>query len=90
MICLCPVFEKNSPDTKDLAHNPILKEIITKEDFYREKLLELTNRGALYRLDKCCRTIAILMTREETAKYYFNPNDISAIIDILLREAENN
>jgi len=50
MVCVMPYFEKNSP-----YNNMILNEFIVaeKEDFYKDKLLYLTNRGSMYRLDKC-------------------------------------
>ena len=61
LVCLLPVFEKKSSDPDDIDQNPILKEFVTKEDLYREKLLYLTNRGSLYRLDKCCKTLNIML-----------------------------
>lgn len=30
LICMVPIFEKNSPDTSNLDHNPVLKEFIQK------------------------------------------------------------
>jgi len=49
VICL-PYYERKSRE-----HNIILNEFIDedKETYYKEKLLELTNRGSQFRLDKC-------------------------------------
>jgi hypothetical protein len=45
-----PYYEKTMS-----YNNIVLEEFITseKEDFYKDKLLYLTNRGSMYRLDKC-------------------------------------
>ena len=90
LVCLLPVFEKKSDDPSNIDLNPILKEFVTREDLYREKLLHLTNRGTIYRLDKCCKTINIMLSKEEIGNRYFNINDLDLLMDILLREATTN
>lgn len=58
LVVLLPHFEKTCPND-----NLVLSEFISKkEDFYKEKLIYLTNRGSMYRLDKCMQTIAVLLT----------------------------
>lgn len=63
LACVCPTFEKKDPE-----NNLISKEFLNpeKEDFYKEKLLFLSNRGAMYRLDKCMQTIAVLLHNPKT------------------------
>lgn len=82
LVCVMPYFEKNSP-----YNNMILNEFIVaeKEDFYKDKLLYLTNRGSMYRLDKCMQTIGCLLANYKSEKF-FNENDIDIIVDIGLRE----
>jgi len=41
-------------------------------------------------MDKCCETINIILNKESMKNYYFNANDLNALIDILLREAQTN
>jgi len=60
LVCLLPVFEKKNEDD-----NPIMKEFMDNEDLYREKLIHLTNQGSIYRLDKCCKTINIIISKED-------------------------
>lgn len=77
-----PYFEKT------MSHNNvILNEFITseKEDFYKDKLLYLTNRGSMYRLDKCMQTIGVLLSNYKSEKF-FNENDIDIIVSVGLRE----
>jgi len=64
---LLPVFEQRSEDPYNINLNPILKEFVEKENLYREKLLFITNRGAQYRLDKCCKTLSIMIEKEDLA-----------------------
>ena len=90
LVCLLPLFEKRSEDPDDITKNPVLNEFVTKEQFYREKLIYLVNRGGIYRLDKCCKALNILLSKPDLASYYFNTNDINLILDILLREAQSN
>lgn len=90
LVCLCPYFEKKSDDPDDISKNPILKEFVDKETLYREKLIRLTNRGTIYRLDKCCKTLNIILSKDEVASYYFNTNDLNLIMDILIRESLQN
>ena len=58
LACVCPTFEK-----RDKESNLVTKEFTNpeKDHFYKEKLLFLTNRGSVYRLDKCMQTIAVLL-----------------------------
>ena len=44
----------------------------------------------MFRLDKCCQTLNIIMSKPQLASYYFNTNDIHMIVDILIREATTN
>ena len=84
-----PIYDKNAPD-QGLEHNPILKAFIDEESFYREKLLSITNRGGVNRMDTCCKSLNIILCREDLASYYFNINDLSLLVDILIREAGTN
>ena len=84
MVCVLPNFQKEG------EQNPILKEFIDNESFYREKLIFITNRGSLYRLDKCCSTLNIILCDPKLSTYYFNTNDLNLIVDILLREVNTN
>ena len=86
LVCLMPVFEKQNPDPEGIDGNPILKEFVEKEQLYREKLIYLINRGAEYGMDKCCKTLQIMLRKPKLASYYFNVNDLNLILDILLRE----
>ena len=54
LVCLLPIFETRSADPANIQLNPILKDFVEKEVFYRENLIYITNRGTLFRLDKCC------------------------------------
>ena len=90
LVCLLPVLEKKSSDTTIIENNAILHEFVKKESYFREKLIFLTNRGAYYRLDKCCKVLNIILKKEELANFYFNTNDLNLIMDIMLREALTN
>lgn len=46
LICLLPVYENWSSDPSNISLNPILKEVVEKDQFYREKLIHITNRGS--------------------------------------------
>lgn len=81
-----PVFEKQNTDPDGIEGNPILKEFVDKETLYREKLIYLTNRGAEYGMDKCCKTLQIMLKKSQLATTYFNINDFNLIMDILIRE----
>ena len=81
-----PVFEKQNSDPEGVDGNPILKEFVEKETLYREKLIYLTNRGSEYGMDKCCKTLQIMLTKKQLALTYFNINDLNLILDILIRE----
>ena len=67
--------------------NIALNEFLENENFYREKLLHLTNRGNLYRFDKCLETINIIL-QKEVSKDFFNINDMNLLLDICLREIQ--
>ena len=86
LVCLVPHFEKISKDPDDINFNPILKEFVAKEQFYREELIYITNRGGTYRLGDCAQCLDIMLHKPELAQYYFNINDLNLIMDILLRE----
>ena len=86
LVCLMPVFEKKSSDPDDIKQNPILSEFVEKEDLYREKMLHLTNRGSMYRMDKICKCLNILI-KKEACQDYFNKNDLNLLFDILLRNS---
>jgi hypothetical protein len=62
-------------------------EFIQNENYYREKLLHLTNRSTRYRFDKCLETISIILSKEES-KDFFNINDLNVLLDICLREIQ--
>lgn len=82
LVCVCPTFERRSS-----SENPITAEFTNteKEQFYKEKLLFLTNRGSVYRLEKCMETISVLLQNPKTAEI-FNENDIDFIFDVAIRE----
>ena len=82
LVCVMPYFEKTMS-----YNNIVLNEFITseKEDFYKDKLLYLTNRGSMYRLDKCMQTIGVLLSNYKSEKF-FNENDIDIIVSVGLRE----
>ena len=94
LVCLVPIYELKSSDPSDITKNPVLNDFVNKEgdreEMYREKVIAITNKGAFYRLDKCCETINIILNKESLKNYYFNGNDQNALIDILLREAQTN
>lgn len=94
-MCLAPHYEQQINDTEkinDEEKNPIIKEFIQKESFYREKILHLANRSNLYNLEKCCETINIILgARDDNiSNYFFNINDLNLIMDILMREVSTN
>ena len=82
LVCVCPTFERRSPDD-----NPVTAEFTNpdKEQFYKEKLLFLTNRGSMYRLEKCMETLSVLLQNPKTAEI-FNENDVDFIVDVAIRE----
>ena len=45
----------------------------------------MTNRGSVYRLDKCMQSIGVLL-KSSKSEEFFNCNDIDIIVDIGLRE----
>ena len=93
LVCLVPIYQKKSSDASDITKNPVLADFTSEVNgnIYREKVIEITNKGAFYRLDKCCETINIILNNESmVADQYFNINDLNALIDILLREAQTN
>lgn len=81
LICILPYMEKNQ------AHNNIiLKEFIRpdREDFYKGQIMQLTNQGSAYRMDKCMQSIAVIMQNSDS-EHFFNVNDIDLIVDIGIR-----
>jgi hypothetical protein len=80
LVCVLPYFEKTRP-----SDNHILDEFVRLEDFYKDKLLYLTNRGSMYRLDKCMHSIACLL-KNSRSEHFFNSNDLDIIVSIALRE----
>ena len=90
LVCLMPYFQDKSTDPTDYNLNPIFKEFVTNEILYREKLIYITNRGNMYRLDKCCCTLKIIIDNPTLSGYYFNQNDLNLIVDILMREVTSN
>mmetsp|Transcript_36018 Transcript_36018/g.26272 ORF Transcript_36018/g.26272 Transcript_36018/m.26272 type:complete len:105 (+) Transcript_36018:425-739(+) len=85
LVVLCPYFERIREDNQD--KNIVFDEFLNenKDTFYKEKILHLTNRGALYRLDKCMQTVNILLTRPES-KFFFNENDLDFLAEVCIRE----
>jgi len=81
---LLPYYEKTQPD-----NNLIIKEFLAKEQTYKEKLLYLTIRGSMYRLDKQMETLTVLFTNEQTKGKFFSDNDFGLIVDCCLRELES-
>ena len=81
---LLPYYEKRQPE-----NNLIINEFLTKEQEYKEKLLYLTIRGSMYRLDKSMQTISVLMTNPNTKGKFFSDNDYDVIVDCCLRELES-
>lgn len=67
----------------------IIKEFLKREQIYKEKLLYLTIRGSMYRLDKSLQTIGVLMTNEQTKGKFFTDNDFDLLVDCCLRELES-
>ena len=95
LVCLVPIYELKSSDASDITKNPVLNDFVNKEvegreELYREKVISITNKSGFYRMDKCCETINIILNKESMKNYYFNANDLNALIDILLREAQTN
>ena len=80
LVCVLPYFEKTRS-----YDNIILNEFIRLEDFYKDKLLYLTNRGSMYRLDKCMHSIACILKNSKSEEF-FNSNDLDMIVSIALRE----
>jgi|TARA_B110001450_G_C17556287_1_gene454790 hypothetical protein len=79
LVCLVPIYELKSSDPTDITKNPVLNDFVNKEgdreEMYREKVIAITNKGAFYRLDKCCETINIILNKDSLKNYYFNGND---------------
>lgn len=82
LVCVCPTFERRDP-----ANNPVIAEFTNedKEAFYKKKLLFLTNRGSVYRLEKCMETLHVLLHNPKSVEM-FNENDIDFIVDVAIRE----
>lgn len=89
LMCLMPHFQTLSSDPNDYNLNPVFKEFVTKENFYREFLIMVFNKGAM-RPEKCCNTLEIILENNELKSYYFNVNDINIIFDITFREMSTN
>lgn len=81
---LLPYYEKTQA-----GNNLIITEFLDKEQIYKEKLLYLTIRGSMYRLDKSMQTISVLLTNERTKGKFFSDNDFDLIVDCCLRELES-
>jgi hypothetical protein len=81
---LLPFYERTQPN-----NNLIINEFLDKELVYKEKLLYLTIRGSMYRLDKSMQSIWVLMTNPKTACKFFSLNDYGLIVDCCLRELES-
>ena len=81
---LLPYYEKTQPE-----NNLILKEFLDNEQVYKEKLLYLTIRGSMYRLDKCLQSICVLLTNPQTMGKFFSMNDFDLLVDCCLRELES-
>jgi hypothetical protein len=77
-----PYYEKEMPHNNIILNEFTLPE---REDYYKDKLLYLTNRGSMYRLDKCMQSISCLLQNNKTEKY-FNENDLDILVTIGLRE----
>ena len=100
MVCLVPFYELKSANgnggvaPSNVQQNPVLIDFINKADdresLYNTIIKEITNTGGQYRLDKCCETINIILNKEDLKNDYFNINDLNALIDTLLREAQTN
>jgi hypothetical protein len=82
LVCVCPTFERRNPE-----NNPVTAEFTNedKEQFYKEKLLFLTNRGSVYRLEKCMETLSVLLQNPKSVEM-FNENDVDFIVDVAIRE----
>ena len=82
LVCVCPTFEQRSSED-----NPVTAEFVNpdKEQFYKEKLLFLANRGSVYRLEKCMETIGVLLQNKKTVEM-FNENDVDFVVDVAIRE----
>ena len=46
----------------------------------------LTNRGSMYRLDKCMQSVGVMLSNPRAQDHFFNENDIDVIVDCCLRE----
>lgn len=82
LVVVFPYFQKVYP-----YNNPIMAEFLIgeKTDFYKEEIMYLTNRGSMYRLDKCMQTVSVLLQASDSENF-FNENDLDIIIGICLRE----
>ena len=93
LVILCAAIEKKKQKRNEILgdgeeiKNLALQEFLDNEGYYREKLLYLTNRGNLYRFDKCLETVSIILSNEASEEF-FNSNDLSLLLDICLREIE--
>lgn len=66
-----------------------MTEFLDKEQTYKEKLLYLTIRGSMYRLDKSMQSVCVLLTNPKTVGKFFSMNDFDLIVDCCLRELES-
>jgi len=82
LVVVFPYYHKVFPN-----NNPIMAEFLINEktDFYKEEIMYLTNRGSMYRLDKCMQTVSVLLQASQSENF-FNENDLDIIIGVCLRE----
>lgn len=82
LVVVFPYFEKVYSN-----NNPIMTEFLlgSKTDYYKTEIMYLTNRGSMYRLDKCMQAISVLLQGSDSENF-FNENDVDIIMGICLRE----
>jgi len=61
---------------KEATTNKVLVLMTDNEVTYREKVIELANKGVPYRPDKCFKAMNIVLKDEKLKDYYFNSNDL--------------
>ena len=47
LVCLLPVYEQWSPDPSDISLNPILKEVVEKDEFYQDGIRPAIFKGLI-------------------------------------------
>ena len=72
LVVVFPFYHKIYP-----YNNLIMAEFLIsdKTDYYKTEIMYLTNRGSMYKLDKCMQAISVLLQSSDSENF-FNENNL--------------